>query len=98
MYAATVHAFWPRELNDWTPKVIRSGKRKTMHSRNDMRTHSHDVLQSGEEIAALPKAEKNNRDTTGAARSDIWCPATLWVVKLKETGNGGGAGKDRLTE
>jgi hypothetical protein len=74
------------------------GKGKTMHSRNDMHTHSHDVLQSGEEIAAPAKAEKNSRDTTGAARSDIWCPATLWVVRLKETGNGGGAGKGRLTE
>lgn len=45
-----------------------------MHSKNDMHTHSQVVLQSGEEIAASAKAEKNNKDTTGAVRSDIWCP------------------------
>jgi hypothetical protein len=26
IYAATVHALCPRELNDWTKKAIRSGK------------------------------------------------------------------------
>lgn len=26
MYAVIIHGFWPRELNDWTPKAIRSGK------------------------------------------------------------------------
>lgn len=69
-----------------------------MHSRNDMRTHSQVVLQSGAVIAATAKAEKNNKDTTGAARSDIWCPTALWVLGLEETGNRDGAGKYQLTE
>jgi hypothetical protein len=51
-----------------------------MHFRNDIHTHSQVVLQSGAEIAATAKAEKNNKDTAGAARSDIWCPTALWVV------------------
>ena len=75
MYAAIVHAFWPRELNDWTPKAISLAQR--MHSRNDLHTHSQVVLQSGAEIAATAKAEKNNKDTSGAVRSDIWCPTAL---------------------
>ncbi len=42
----------------------------------DMHTHSQIALQSGAEIAASAMAEKNNKDSTGAARSDIWCPMT----------------------
>ena len=64
----------------------------------DMHTHSQVALQFGAEIAATAKAEKNNKDTTGAARSDIWCPTALWVAGLEEIGNGDGAGKYRLTE
>lgn len=69
-----------------------------MPSRNNMHTHSQVGLQPGAEIAATAKAEKNNKDTTGAARSDIWCPTALWVVWLEETGNADGAGKYRLTK
>jgi hypothetical protein len=59
----------------------------------DMHTHSQVVLQSGAEIVATAKAVKNNKDTTGAARSDIRCPTALWVVGLEETGNGDSVGK-----
>lgn len=63
-----------------------------------MHTHSQVALQPGAEIAATAKSEKNNRDTIGAARSNIWCQTALWVVGLGETGNGDGAGKYRLKE
>ena len=71
-----------------------------MHSRNGMRTHSKPevALQLGAEIAASAKTEKKNKDTTGAARSSIWCPMTLWVVGREETGNRDGAGRYRLTQ
>ena len=67
-----------------------------MHTRNDMHTHSQVALQSGEEILATAKIAKNNKDTTGAARSDISCLTALWVVGLEETGNGDHAGMYRL--
>jgi hypothetical protein len=69
-----------------------------MHSRNDMHTHVQVALQFGAEIAATAKSGKNNRDTTGTAKSNILCQTTLWVVGLGETGNEDGAGKYRLTE
>ena len=55
-----------------------------------MHTHFQLALQPGAEIPAATKSEKNNRGTTGAAKSNIWCPTALWVVGLGETGNGDG--------
>jgi len=49
-----------------------------------MHTHFQVELQFGAEIPATAKIEKNNKDTTGAARSDIWCPtALLRVLRLE---------------
>lgn len=57
-----------------------------MYSENDMHTHSQVALQVGAEISATAKTEKNNRDTTGAARRGILAA------------DGDGVGKCRLTE
>lgn len=76
-----------------------SGRVMAKESRNDIHTHFQVELQFGAEIPATAKIEKNNKDTTGAARSDIWCPtALLWVLRLEGTGNGDNVGKYQLTE
>jgi len=50
------------------------------------------VLQPGAEIAAIAMPEKK-KDTSGAARTDIWYPMAFWVVGPEGTGDGNGAEK-----
>jgi hypothetical protein len=48
-----------------------------------MHTHAHVELQSGAERSATAKPEKKKMDASGIARSDIWCLATLAVVRVR---------------
>ena len=62
-------------------KAIRLGRGQRMHcGNNTMHTHAHVELQSGAEISATAKPEKNNKNESGVARSDIWCLATSRLV------------------
>ena len=49
---------------------------------DNMHTHSQVKLQSGAEIMAITKPEKEDT-TSDAARSNIWCLAALWVEKIE---------------
>jgi hypothetical protein len=51
-------------------------------------THAHVESQFGALIWATAKPEKKTKNASGAARHDILCPAALWVVGLKVTGDG----------
>ena len=76
MYAATIHAFCPRELNDWEggrpPDPLRA--KRMLCGNDDTRTHSQVEsrveLQSGAEGPATAKPEKN-KDISCRAKSDI---------------------------
>ena len=66
---------------------------------HDMHTHSYVArVQFGAETWASAKAEKKNKDASGAAtrKRDISCPTALRVVGLDETVSGCGTQMHRF--